>query len=154
MALLKSFEQIKDIIPERTDDFYKCGIASVSPDILDKHHIYGIVVNGKTKEVIKACEIEFSLFSGTVKHYLFIGRRSQDVTSANYFISVDTEKSGHSLQKTDWKFEVDNLGLHVKCGINNDIIYFAENYNDMNEVLSAYSTKPVNRTIITETVYV
>ena len=152
MALLKSFEQIKDIIPERVDDFYKCGIASVSQDVLNKHHIYGIVVDGKTKEVIKAYEIEFSLFSGTAKHYLFIGKRSQDVTNANYFISVDT--GGYGLQKTDWKFEVDNLGLHVKCGINNDIIYFAENYNDMNEVLSVYSTKPVNRTIITETVYV
>lgn len=152
MALLKSFEQIEELIPERVDDFYHCGITATPIDVAKKSHIYAIVVDGKTKKIIKTYEVKFTLFSGSIKHYLFIGEKSKDVNTANYFISANTEK-GQNLKKTDWKFETDNLGLHAKCGMNKDIIYFGDDASDINDIMRVYNITSSNKTIITDVVY-
>lgn len=154
MALIKSVEAIKNLIPIPGENVYDMmAIRTPEKDIMS-NFVCGIKVNSIENKIENVFRVSFYLFSLPTVSYLFIEDRDKDISTNTPFISVKN-KDGNKPTINDWPFEVDDIGLHVKTGpIKGIYIYFATSQLDMKEVKNALKERAIKKTLVTETVYV
>ena len=155
MALIKSFNEIEDLIPSPYEQFYMSKMVRINDSKVSKKPIYAFIVDEENKKIVDYFQVEFVLFTCDVNHYLFLNDYTKELSSQSPYISVKTAE-GVLVKKSDWGFKPDNLGLYVITGsrIHNKV-YFGTSSNDVNEVIKSLELKQaVKKTVITSPVYV
>ena len=158
MALLTSAKQLEHLIPEPNEEYYMSRVTYAPTRSVNENPIFAIVVSNKTNTVTSIYRVNFVLFSASSSNYLFIGDMSKDLSSKTYYISAEA-RGNKKLAKDNWKFETDDIGLHVVVdNITKDIIYFGTSYADVREVREGIKNNKIaprhKVTLVTETVYV
>ena len=151
MAILKSIELVEPLIPKPNKFVYESMLTRTDKEALSKSTVYGIEVDNKQKKIVDSYKISFSLFSLPGKHYLFINNAEKEDEASRPFVTTLTDEyKGPSIE--DFKFEVDEIGLHVVAGrFGQKTVYFSTNKDDTIEIENILNK---NNTVTLETIYI
>lgn len=154
MALLSSTAYLEPLIPEPNDEYYMSRITRVPDNVVNETPLYGIVVSGKEKKVIKVYKVAFVLISSVNSHFLMIGEVNKEISASTYFISTKI-KDNEKLNIKHWNFKKDKIGLYVTTNnYQSDTIYFATSPLDVSYIKQELEKEENNKTVVTEVVYV
>ena len=153
MAILKSTELVEPLLPKPNKFVYESMITCTDKEALNNSTVYGIEVDNKLNTISDSYKVSFSLFSLPGKHYLFVNNAEKEVTAGCPFITALTDEHKEPTVE-DFKFKVDEIGLHVVAGrFGYKTIYFATKKDDSFEVEKLIN-KSNNKILTLETVYV
>ena len=154
MALLSSTAYLEPLFPEPNDEYYMSRITRVPDNVVNETPLYGIVVSGKEKKVIKVYKVAFVLISSVNSHFLMIGEANKEISASTYFISTKI-KDNEKLNIKHWNFKKDKIGLYVTTNnYQSDTIYFATSPLDVSYIKQELEKEENNKTVVTEVVYV
>ena len=156
MALLTSAKELESLIPEPNEEYYMSRITYAPRTEVNEKPIFAFAVSRASGEITQIFRVNFVLFSASESNYLFISNAAKDLTARTYYISAKI-RGNEKLSKDKWKFETDEIGLHVVVdNVSKDIIYFGSTYLDAQTIRTCLKNrkKVVNETVVAEVVYV
>lgn len=156
MAIIKSFDAIKDLVPNGDENqFYLNWITEVPINTRSKVVAYAIVIDNKRSQLVTCYRVRFTLFSYETSNYLFINEFDSDSSNTTRYASMKG-KAGFPPKKEEWEFKTDEVGLYIDCGSRQrERVYFATDESDAQTVVNLLGVKPKRKlTVVTETVYV
>ena len=154
MAIVKSIDEIKHLIPTSNALPYMSMITHTPEKVLLTSNICAVEVDAKECKIITMYRAAFSLFAGPGASYLFVRDATKDLTTSSPYIKANNDDAKIP-GKEDWNFINDEIGLHIKTGIfGNKLIYFTTNRLDVKEIRDLLKKKYNKKTVVVETVYV
>ena len=136
MAIIKSVDEIRALIPT-FKDLARCGnFASVESDIIKSNPLYAFSVGGNFARNLK---IKFILL-GLTNVYALILTSSENDSIGRYcdYMAIPRDIT-KPISPDSWKWNEDAIGLSFKSdNASESIIYFGTNENDGNEIKDLY----------------
>ena len=134
MAVIKKLDEIIDLIPEPDTRLYGSNITEAPSHIVDNHPLYAILVNNNLNLVTGIRKASFILVKRDISYYLMIVDYYQETDHTTEYLTLPY-KEDKKLEKTDWGFESDDIGLKmISEGYSGCTIYFVTIPEDIKEI--------------------
>ena len=156
MALVKSLDEIENLIPEPDYRLYGSNITEVSSRDVINYPLFAFTVNRKANIVVSMYRVLFMLVKRFNKFYLMVTDYYKDSENNHTgdYITLTEPKDRH-LEKTDWPFTIDEIGLRLDSTCyDRNMIYFGTNVEDVNEVKKMVKARKEKKIVTLEPVVV
>ena len=114
MALIKSINEIAELIPKSDDRMYGFRITEAPSEIVKNNPLYAFRVDEKTNIIIGMFRAVFTLARRGDKYYLTLSHydyQQEEITQKDY-LSVE-KREGEKLELSDYPFITDDIGLRM-----------------------------------------
>ena len=153
MSIVKSINEIAELIPEPDDRLYGSLITEANPDIVTDNPLFAFRVDNKTNVVIGMFRVTFVLTRKGEKYYLMLAHYDyeQHIGQADYLSFERPE--GRKVQLSDFPFITDEIGIRVdsdKYNSNKSRIYFGTLPTDVKLLKDALTGKKESKESIVE----
>ena len=147
MSIVKSINEIAELIPEPDDRLYGSLITEANPDIVTDNPLFAFRVDDKTNVIIGMFRVTFVLTRKGEKYYLMLAHYDyeQHIGQTDYLSFERPE--GRKVQLSDFPFITDEIGIRVdsdKYNNNKSRIYFGTLPTDVRLLKEALQGKKEN----------
>lgn len=114
MAIVKSINEIAELIPKPDDRFYGCRITEAPSEVVTDNPLFAFRVDDKANVIIGMFRAVFSLARRGDKYYLTLSHydyQQEEITQKDY-LSVE-KREGEKLELSDYPFITDDIGLRM-----------------------------------------
>lgn len=155
MAVLKEFKEIIDLLPEPDYRLYGSNITEASAREVMDNPLYAFTVNRRANYVIGIFRTLFILVKRGEKFHLMVTNYNRESNTFTDYITIDAPPEGKKLQKSDWPFSIDDIGLRLDSTCyDKNIIYFGTLVDDAKTIREALKARREKKVLTLEPVVV
>ena len=154
MAIIKDLKEIENLIPEPDYRLYGSNITQASPRDTTNNPLYAFTVSRKYNVLVNAFRVVFVLVKRQPMYYLMVYNYDKENGYSGDYITL-SEPKGRKLEKTDWPFTTDVIGLRLDSTCyDKNMIYFGTSAFDANEIKELLKAKEENKVLTLKPVIV